>query len=80
MTRYCATYWAGKGVRVNSVTLAGVFNNQDEAFLESYLPHVPMGRMAKPVDCVGPILFLASAASSYMTGSNVVVDGGWTAW
>lgn len=80
LTRYLATYWAGKGVRVNTLTLAGVFNNQPKEFLEAYCPRVPLGRMADPLEYVGPVLFLVSEAASYVTGSNLVADGGWSAW
>ena len=80
LTRYLATYWAEKGVRVNSVTLAGVFNNQDEEFLTNYNPKVPLGRMANEDEYNGAMIYLMSKASSYMTGSNMVIDGGFTAW
>ena len=77
-SRYLAVYWAKKNVRVNSLTIAGVYNNQDDEFLQSYCNRIPVGRMANVNEYNGSIIFLSSDASLYMTGHNLVIDGGWT--
>jgi NAD(P)-dependent dehydrogenase (short-subunit alcohol dehydrogenase family) len=80
LTKYLGAYWASRGVRVNAVTPHGVWNEQERAFTERFSPRSPMKRMMKAEEVVGAVLFLASDASSYATGSNVLVEGGWTAW
>jgi NAD(P)-dependent dehydrogenase (short-subunit alcohol dehydrogenase family) len=80
LTRYLATYWAKDGVRVNTLTLAGVWNEQPQEFLDAFAERSPMGRMLDAHEALGAVVFLASDAASYVTGSNVVVDGGWSAW
>jgi NAD(P)-dependent dehydrogenase (short-subunit alcohol dehydrogenase family) len=80
LTRYLATYWADSGVRVNAISPGGVFNGQPEEFVARLTNLIPMARMAHPDEYQGAILFLVSDASSYMTGHNLIIDGGRTAW
>lgn len=79
-SRYLATYYAPYNIRVNAVCPGGVFDNQPATFVENYNKLVPLNRMAGPVDIAGPVLFLCSDASSYMTGQVIMVDGGLSSW
>ena len=80
LTKYLATYWADRNVRVNALSPGGVYNDQDPGFVARLTQLIPMGRMADRTDYRGIVQFLCSDASSYMTGSNLVVDGGRTCW
>ena len=80
LSKYLATYWADKGVRVNSISPGGVFNNQDSEFVERLSKLIPMGRMAYKDEYKAAIVFMVSDASSYMTGANLVIDGGRSCW
>jgi NAD(P)-dependent dehydrogenase (short-subunit alcohol dehydrogenase family) len=77
-TRYLASYYGSKGIRVNSVSPGGVFDNQNKTFVENYIKKVPLGKMATPKDIAPSVSFLLSDDAKYITGHNLVVDGGWS--
>ncbi len=79
-TRYLATFYANDNIRCNAIVPHGIANDHDEKFLENFAKLSPLGRMCEREELIGPFTFLASDASSYMTGSLLTVDGGWTAW
>lgn len=80
LTRFLATKFAEDNIRVNTLTLGGVYDNNPPEFVKAYSERTPLRRMANKKEYAGPLLFLASDMSSYMTGSNLIVDGGWSAW
>ena len=80
LTRYLGALWADRGVRVNCITPGGVYNEQSEAFTSRYAALSPISRMAEKEELRGAVVYLASRASAYCTGHNLIVDGGWTAW
>ena len=80
MTKYIATYFGADNIRANTISPGGIYDNQAPSFVAEYSRKTPIGRMGKPSDIVGAVIYLASDASSYVTGHNLIIDGGWTAW
>ena len=80
MTKYIATYYGSYNIRSNAISPGGIYDNQETSFVEKYSRKTPLGRMGKPDEIVGGVIYLASDASSFVTGQNILVDGGWTAW
>ncbi|MFC4322488.1 SDR family oxidoreductase [Litchfieldia salsa] len=80
LTKYLATYWAEDNIRVNTIIPGGVESGQNKIFIENYSKRIPLGRMSQPEEMVGALLFLASEASSYVTGQSIILDGGLNAW
>jgi NAD(P)-dependent dehydrogenase (short-subunit alcohol dehydrogenase family) len=80
LTRYLATRWAPYNINVNSVSPAGIYNNQDKKFVEQLSSRIPLGRMARVNEIVLPSIFLCTEAANFITGANIMIDGGRTAW
>lgn len=80
LTKYLATTYGAQGIRANTLSLGGVEHDHNDEFKVKYGERTPLGRMASPSEASYPLVFLSSAAASYMTGANLIVDGGWTAW
>ena len=80
LSKYLASYWSKKGIRVNCLTPHGVYDEHEKEFEDKFNEMTPIGRMMKPEEILGSVVFLSSDASSYINGTNIMIDGGWTAW